>query len=210
MDENEDLMIPQEFDSNLQIPYTLERQVGMSESVERKALFSAIVIFIGVFLDILILTRGSWGIGNRILKFVMVTALAVVVVRKFIINEKQYRNSIEVLEENDYAFSSKNYWNIIKISDTYPYVHTFKDGRIGMFIRMERGVDVGDSITNEFKHHEAISDMLNELSRTKLKMIHIDIMSDLGDDPRIEKLQDNLLKCDLTGVKEYMVLYMII
>jgi ribosomal protein S21 len=112
--------------------------------------------------------------------------------RFLVFGELWMSDMYETMKETDYILPLDSIWNIFDIDYDYPYICYFKNGFKGVFVRMEKDAITGKPEEAMFDHYQAIGDAYNLAHSLNMNIIHIDYMDNVGNDPRMQKLYDDL------------------
>lgn len=132
----------------------------------------------------------------KVLVYLILAFLDQLVIRLFIFEEKYYYRMYQKMKQYEVSTPSV-FWNIASMRDTEDgVILVYGDGKVGILIRMERDTITGK--TPEFKeiHYDAISDFYKELNLKNLKFIQMNIMEQAGKDPRLQKLDELVIKAE--------------
>ena len=184
-------MTPKIEDDTILIPVSFENRNTIKEKKSQKVLLGIAIWLVFIILSFINFMKDA-KILNILIYEIIILIIGVLLFEKFVIKKKYYIEVTEDLEKNNYNLNTEKYWGIYNTDSEYPYYKYFKNGDIGLLVRLEKGVPVGDITKEEFKHFNAISDALNLLGNTKIKATHIDLMDSVGKDDRLQELNDSL------------------
>lgn len=170
----------------VQIPITFDASGGGRARQSGKKLWTFLVTVIWLFTTILVMivVEGFWFWAYPIISFIVLTYI----IRFLIVREPYYREKRRILVENDYMFPHSLFWNIYEISDRFPYIVQYGDGRKGIFVALDKDVVVGKDDFADFDHHNAIADAYQQMVKRGIECIHIDYMDTVGKDTRLQSL----------------------
>lgn len=188
---NVDEMYPEEGRTTIAIPMTFERKGGRSEDTSQRIMLFVIATILTVAISVLV------ALGNGItFKTILILAVVIFVYqfisRRFVFREGYFKEQAKVLEEKDYSFDFKTFWGIYDISDTKPYICTFRNEEKCMFVKLEKDIIIGDTIALEFEHYESISEAYRKLSLANMSFKYIDMMDKIGNDDRLKVIYENI------------------
>ena len=196
---------PKENDTSIGIPVTFNYSSGRREGDRSKRWVALIVAVIGVFVIFaLYFNTEVEPAGINILYGSIALILVSVIVRIILLKENKYRKEYTELLDNDYEGNSNLFWGIFDIGEEYPYICHFANGRVGIFVRLEKDVIIGKESNEEYKHYEAISDAYNLVGNSAVDMVHIDYMDNVGRDERMGLAFTELDKCENPDIKDVM------
>lgn len=185
-------MKPEPDDYSIKIPMTFDYKGGRNENKRNKILLTVIVVVIALILFIGVLTNENNPLYKRFLIDIVILLVVTTFLRFFVFKELVYSDIYEGLKEVNFMPDSSCFWKIYDINYEYPYICHYTNGLKGVFVRMEKDVIVGKSETVMYDHFEGISDAYNMASSMNISMFHIDYMDNVGNDPRLKNMYDDL------------------
>lgn len=185
-------MQPTKDDYSINIPITFDHKGKGRDDARFSFISSLCVLGVTILLAFVIFKGLSYSIWVKIALLLADLFAFQLVIRKFVLHEKRYREPIEKMLESDYEMSLDKVWAIYDIDRNYPYICHFKDGKVGVFIRFEKDVVVGKLGTVMFMHYDGISEAYNTAHKLGLNMVSCDYMDNIGNDARIENLYSKL------------------
>ena len=194
--------IPERESDSIEIPITIDKIQGREAEGSNRTIGAVIIFPVCFVLMYFVMTSGSNSTLGGIIKAGFILAIGIIIFRFVIMKEKYYVEETKVLEENNYVFNPKLYWGIYEVDKDYPYVCRFKNGNIGIFVKMEKGLIIDKSIGIEYEHYEGISEALRVLGELDIRVKHLDIMDSLGNDSRLESLYDSLYEYKSPTLKD--------
>lgn len=197
-------MRPEPEDTTVRLPVTFDYHGGRSDNKKGNIIF-AIVLFVIAILLTIMTARGESPTGNKFLIIAVTWVVVTFFVRFKIMREKTFSDAYETLKEIDNIPGTDSFWNIYEIEGEYPYICHFKDGKSGIFIRLEKDVVVGKSEDVLFKHFDAISEAYNLAGSSNINMCQIDYMDNVGNDARLQGLYEGLNDCENHDMKEALL-----
>lgn len=198
-------MTPKQGDSMINLPITFDYQGGRSENKKHKIIFTIIIVVLALLFDGVVIFLSSFELWQKILLCIIVPYLLLLVLRFFIFDESYYSDQFESLKRKDYELDTKDFWQIFDIDDYYPYICYFKNGRKGIFVRMEKGVVVGKSEFASFSHYDSIGDAYNIAHAFNMDIVPIDYMDNVGNDVRLQQLYDDLIDVDNPDMRDMLI-----
>lgn len=189
MENLRDFIQPQLGDDTVRLPVTFDYNGGRSESNRTRKVLSWIVGGIGFILGILILF--SKGDRSLFVKLIIVSILYAGLfygIRFLFLREGRLRKQYYEQLDNDYKLSTQEIWGIYDIDGEELKVAHYRNGKIGIAFSLEKDVIVGLDIDAEFNHYNAISNAYNESAKHKVALYHVDYMTHVGKDKRINTL----------------------
>lgn len=118
------------------------------------------------------------------------------ILRYFIFEESYYYRMYVKMKKYEISTPSV-FWNISSIRDTEDGgIMIYGDGKVGLIVRLERDTITGKSDDFKERHYDAISDFYKELVIKNLKFVQMNVMEQAGKDPRLQKLDDLVIKAD--------------
>lgn len=126
--------------------------------------------------------ENSWAFNLAII--VVLIIVNIMLIRKFIIEEKYYLKMYEKQKQFEVAEPSV-FWNVNIQNRNILY---YLDGKMGVVVKMERDTIVGKDDEFKERHYDAWSDFYRELNLNKLKRVQMSLMDTAGNDPRFKEL----------------------
>lgn len=197
-------MKPEPNDTTIKLPVTFDYQGGRSDNKRGNIIISLVLFAIAILLTIF-MVRGNGTIVSKVLIIAGVWLLIIFFVRFKLLREQVYSDAYETLKEIDNIPSTDSFWNIYEIDDEYPYICHFRDGKSGIFVRLEKDVVVGKEDNVMFNHFDAISEAYNIAGSSDINMCQIDYMDNVGNDPRLNFLYDSLNNCDNPDMRDALL-----
>lgn len=198
-------MKPDPDDFSVSIPVTFDYKGGRDENKRNKIFLTIITSVLGIILIIGVLLRSSSPIYMRIFVDVIIFLVVTIFLRFFVFKESIYSDIYESLKEVDFMPDSSCFWQIYDIDYNYPYVCHYTNGLKGIFVRMEKDVVVGKSDNVMYDHFEGISEAYNRASSMNINMYHIDYMDNVGNDPRLRGMYDDLKNVDNPDMQDVLI-----
>lgn len=198
-------MKPESDDFSIKIPITFDYKGGRNENKRNKILLTVIVVIISLIIMIGIITNDSRAIYMRIIIDAVVILVVSTFLRFFVFKETVYSDIFESLKEVDFMPDSSCFWTIYDINYEYPYICHYTNGLKGIFVRMEKDVVVGKSDTVMYDHFEGVSDALNIASSMNINLFHMDYMDNVGNDPRLAKMYEDLKDVDNPDMQDVLL-----
>lgn len=190
-------MIPRVGDSEVRIPVTLDYSGGRSQSVKTRLMWTAISVFLLIFVEVGILLS-AYTFIVKIFLMALLFYVVTLILRVFLLKENKYRKEMKKRIDNDYSINMSDFWGIYEIDGEYCY---FLSGHVGMYIMLEKGAIVGKNAEDEYDNYEAIADAYNILGSSRLRVCHVDMMDIIGRDDRIRRAHRNINMYDSSGMK---------
>ena len=210
---NEDdvnFMRPKMGQTFITLPVTFDYSGGRGESDKTRIAWSVIISVVGIIVCLGILFNKEGFFLTNIFVACIVFYGILLFLRKVMWKEGKIKKEYLENKENDYERSTKDFFGIFAIGEVYPYVCRFRNGKSGMFIRLNKDVILGKYSESEFEHYEAIGDAYNLAGAGKVQLCHIDYMDNVGTDERLEQsfvdlstLKQSALKDVLTDIFTY-------
>lgn len=185
-------MKPEPDDSTINIPITFDYKGGRNENKRNTILTTVVLSVITIILCVGIGLNESTEFMKKCILIFAILFVVTTFLRFFIFKESVYSDIFESLKEVDFVPDSSCFWQIYDIDYEYPYICHYTNGLKGIFVRMEKDVIVGKSDTVMYDHFEGISEAYNIASSMNINMYHIDYMDNVGNDPRLKQLYDDL------------------
>ena len=174
-------------DDYITLPITFDYHGGRKDNQRSKRTWAGIVSVVGIIVIIGILSsKESSFIANLFLASVLFLALFFGV-RYIFLDERRVRSNYKVIIDRDLQLDDSVIWGIYSVEDSYPYICRFRNGKSGLFIALNKDVILGKYNESEFEHYEAIGDAYNLAGASRVQIIHIDYMDNVGTDERLEE-----------------------
>lgn len=158
-----------------------------------------VTIFIILLMTVVIAVYfGSTGtsVGGFIVIYAIWFFIVSLLVRFVIFEEKYYLEMYRLLKKYEIS-TPAIFWDISSRKHTDDgTIVTFSDGKVGIFVRLERDTITGK--TEDFKeyHYDAWSDFYNNLMSKRYKVVQMNLMEPAGKDPRLAELDKLTYKDD--------------
>lgn len=198
-------MRPEVDDTTIRMPITFDYNGGRGDKKRGNIISAIIIIILTIIFVVGIIRNDDLAVGQKVIFSGLVLLISMILIRFKILHELTYSDAYETLKEEDYTPGTQAFWGIYEIDSTYPYICHYKDGKHGIFIKMEKDVVVGKPDDVAYNHYEAISSAYQMAGSMNMNMCHIDYMDNVGNDPRLRKLYENLSECDNPDLKEMMI-----
>lgn len=203
----DNIMRPTIGSSQLAIPVTFDYSGGRREKNKSRRLWSIVVMILGLIFGIgLIFNKKGFFLTNAIFGLGAIWG-AILIIRFVILKEKLISKIYSDLKKSDYKKKFDEIWGIYSIDDVYPYYCRFRNGRSGVYVKLNKDVILGKYSDSEFAHYEAISDAYNIVGSESISMCHIDYMDVVGSDSRLEESFISLSEVSNTDVKDVLTDY---
>lgn len=198
-------MKPEPDDTTINLPITFDYSGGRGDNKKGDILASIVltVLFLLFFIGTIRNNEKEW-----YMKIVICLAIFIaysMFIRFKIFREKTYSDAYESLKEINFTPSTDSYWGIYEIDLFYPYICHFKDGKKGVYLKLEKDVVVGKPETIMFDHFDGISDAYNLAGSLNINLCHIDYMDNVGNDSRILGLYNELENCENADLRDIML-----
>ena len=190
---------------SIHIPITFDYKGGRGENSRNKVIFTVIMIVITVIVILAIFTNVELEIWQRFLYAFIAFYVGLWLVRYIGFNELYFSDVYETLLERDFKIETPDIWQIFDIDSKYPYTCYYKNGTKGIFVRMEKEAVTGKPDTAMYDHYEAISDAYNLAHSMNMNIVHIDYMDNIGNDPRLQEMYNNLVNVKNPDMHDMLV-----
>lgn len=179
-------MKPQLGDTEITLPITFDYSGGRKDKEKSVNLWSIILGVIGLIITLGILI-GDKPIYTKIPLAIVIVFAFSFVIRFILLKEGEKKEAYKKMIHNDYKLDYNIFWGIYKVEDKHPYYCRFRNGKSGIYIRLNKDVILGKYAESEYNHYEAIADAYNIAGAGKVQMVHIDYMDNVGTDERLEE-----------------------
>ena len=180
-------MRPSMGDAYITLPITFDYHGGRKDSQRSKRMWAGIVSVIGIIVVIGILFSKEESFFINLLLAAGIALVLFFGVRYLLLGEKKVRANYKSMMENDLQLDDSVIWGIYNVESSYPYICRFRNGKSGLFIGLNKDVILGKYDESEFEHYEAIGDAYNLAGASRVQIIHIDYMDNVGTDERLEE-----------------------
>ena len=179
-------MRPKLGDTHITLPITFDYSGGRGDRWKSIKLWAVILSIVGLIVAIGILT------SDRVFYIKIPVALVILygvlfIIRFLMLRETDKKEEYKKLVSTDYVLDYKEIWGIYKVEDIHPYICRFRNGKSGIYIRLNKDIILGKYADSEYNHYEAISDAYNLAGAGKVQMVHVDYMDNVGTDERLEE-----------------------
>ena len=185
--EESNIMRPEKGSVSVTLPVTFDYSGGRGENFKYRALWAGVVGVVGVIIAIGLLGRRDFNFVIRMLLFIGTLIVDMLVIRYGFFKEHKVRTYYKDLEATDYEKNFVDAWGIYSIDDDYPYYVRFRNGRTGLFVRLNKDVILGKYSESEYDHYEAIGDAYNIAGSCNISMCSVDCMDNVGSDDRLQE-----------------------
>lgn len=189
------------------IPMNVEGSYGERETLNTTKLIALGCIVASIIGCIVLARSGGYSIIGTIVLLAIVLVIDSFILRYIVFEEKLYYAMYNEIK-NSAVVSPYKLWNIISKQNTADgTVLNYNDAKIGVIIRLERGLITGRGEKLDEEHHDAISDFYKELNNRKLKRIRMDLMEYTSNDKRLSELDKLCNTTDNNNLNRLMELY---
>lgn len=180
-------MIPKRNSNMVEIPLTFDGS-GRSRATRSSMLLFSFLILVGwlVVTVVAVFATETW--MPKLIVPLIAGYVGFMLLRFAVVRESMYFKRREQLAAKDYMFEHDVFWNIHDISEQYPYIVSFANGAIGVYVALDKDVIVGRGEDAKYFHHEAIAEAERQMVSRKIECMHIDYMDTVGKDKRMEGL----------------------
>ena len=178
-------MRPKVGDTSVTLPVTFDYRGGRSTGDRFRKMVAVITLLITAVLVILALVSEGTEWYIRLIWATVFLVVGSLIARFPVMQEHNYRKTFKIISKNDFEMDPSTFWGIYDISEEYPYIVSYRNGRQGVFVRLNRDAVVGKFEKEEYEHYEAISQALRILEGTGINIAIVDTVESVGNDPRI-------------------------
>lgn len=179
-------MRPKMGDTSVTLPITFDYSGGRQDTSKSKRMWSIILAVV-----MLIIAIGTFcGKNPFYIKIPLGIAEifgTTLFIRFILLKERKKKAAYQSILDADGLLGYPSIWGIYKIDDTFPYVCHFRNGKKGLYIRLNKDVILGKYSESEYNHYEAVADAYNLAGSGHIQMMHIDYMASIGTDERLEE-----------------------
>lgn len=203
--EESNIMRPEKGSLTVTLPITFDYSGGRKEQFKYKILWAFVAGIIGIVIAIGILTRKTMSLPVRLILFPLILFADMLILRFGFFKESSIRKYYRNLESTDYEKDFQDYWGIYSIDEEYPYYVRYRNGRSGLFVRLNKDVILGKYSESEYDHYEAIGDAYNIAGASNISMCSIDCMDNVGSDERLQESFSDLEEVENPDVKDILM-----
>lgn len=198
-------------DDSIMLPITFDYRGGRSGNIRGTIIAAGVSTLLAVLFSVLVFLMKSKTLTVRFLYFFGILAVYTFFMIRFVFKQNEYKGYLQEIdklngEERDEAsnMTSNSYWGIFDISEEYPYICSYVDGKRAIFVSLIKDIFVGrgDSVITE--HYDAVADACNLAARLKVSLVSVDYMDAVGNDTRINSLYDELGRCTNPTLKSFV------
>lgn len=190
--------------SDMMLPITFDYSGGRGEKKKSEGIWAFFTLVVGFLIALAIASSSNSILLMKFIVFLAVMYVTLFIVRFAILKEGTYRDDMLKLDELNGVIKEKDIWGIYSIGNQYPYICRFRNTKNGIFVRLEKDVVLGKYNESEFEHFEAIADALNIAGSSKIQLCHIDFMTDMGMDTRLDDSYSNLNRIDNPDIRSLL------
>lgn len=197
-------MRPVQGQTTMVLPVTFDYSGGRRDSKRNAKIWSIVLSVVGVVVGIgIMFNKEGFFLLNIFLGLGLLYAI-LFIVRFFLLKEGRIRREEIIIRDKDFQDELKNLWGIFNIDEQYPYYCRFRNGKSGLFVRLNKDVILGKYSESEFEHYEAIADAYNICGSSNIQLCHLDYMDNIGTDDRLEESFISLAKVHNPDVKDLL------
>lgn len=179
-------MKPKRGSSTVEIPVSFGVTGGRRAEASGVWLWLSLIGFFWFIISVFAIVAGE-GVWKLFVP-VFMGILSFYTIRFIIMREAYYKKKRKELIENEYQFGHSIFWDVMDISERYPYVATYRSGMKAIFVSLAKDVVVGKGDDYAYDHHEAIADAYQQMQKRGISAIHVDYMDTVGKDQRLGSL----------------------
>lgn len=199
---NTEEMHPQNGSDVLNLPVTIEGVTSRKESTRTRLIFAGLGMALTILFIIIELIRVE-GIIGKVLWVFLTIVVARYVIGYAIIGEAKYRRTYSILKKTGNELKSSSLWRIATYDDATKLYH-FPNGALAYYVKFDRDVIIGKPEDDEYRSYEALGDAYNMAWQRDIKIEHIDLMSPIGGDVRLDRAKENLKSTQNSEIKSMM------
>lgn len=190
---------------SINLPITFDYKGGRGQNKKGNVVITLLILgFTGV-VTAGICTNDNFILWQKCLYGFIALYIGLFLLRFLVFKEQHFSDMFETMKATDYLLGTEFIWNIFDIDFEYPYICYFKNGKKGIFVRMEKDTITGKPKSAMYDHYEAIGDAYNLDHSLNMDMVHIDYMDNVGNDSRMQKLYDDLNYVENQDMHEMLI-----
>lgn len=203
-DTNPSGMRPEVGDRELVLPITFDYSGGRAESNKSKKLWAVILAVVALLFGIGVMRSRDLAWFISIPLGLLVMFVFSLFIRFVLLDEKKIRSDYSEIMDDDQRLGTEEIWGIYNVSPVYPYICRFRNGKSGIFVRLTKDVILGKYADAEYEHYEAIGDAYNIAGASRVQILHVDYMVNVGTDERLATSFENLATVSNPDVKDIL------
>lgn len=179
------------------IPNSIDRNTGEEDSKFSAGSIVVLgVLLVGDVLTALALLGGEFNRNFNIIVWVGLLIINLVIIDRNVVGSSKYKKVIDKIKEYNGVTPAK-FWDISNIENyTEGSIAEFTDGRIGVYVRLDRDTLIGHSEEFREEFYDNISDVYKDLNELGYSFVIMNIMNSAGKDKRIETLDEVVSKAN--------------
>lgn len=176
-------------DNKMFIPTSIDRNTGAEESKFSGGQIVALgALLVCDVLTVLIMLGSTFNSKFNAIVWVLFIIVNLIIIDRLVIGSNKYKKLLDEIDEYNGVVPSK-LWDISNIDNhTDGSIVEFTDGRIGVYVKLDRDTLIGHSSEFKEEFYDNISDVYRELNEHNYKYVVMNIMSNAGKDKRIDEL----------------------
>lgn len=198
-------MTPHRGEYSIHLPVTFDYKGGRSTHTKTKVIATLVLVFAEVIGTIYLSRQGNIELWQKVLYIAAMYWVGVLIIRFAVFGELRFSDIIEELKAKDFRLNYKDFWQIFAVDEDYPYTCYFRNGYKGVFVRMERGAITGKANDASFDHYDIVGDAYNLAHSLNMNIVHLDYMDNVGNDPRMNALYDDLNYVENPDMRDMLV-----
>lgn len=197
-------MRPHVGSSMINIPITFDYKGGRKESQRTRYIWSVFISILGLLISISAMFSSEGSVIYNMAISCLILCGTMFIVRFLLLKEGTLRREYLTEKKEDYKLEETELWGIYEIEKSYPYYCRFRDGKSGIFVRLNKDVVLGKYSESEFQHYEAIGDALKMVGESNIRICHIDYMDNVGTDERLDECFRNLNSVENPDIRDIL------
>lgn len=176
------------------LPMNVEGSFGEDSPMTFTKVITTIVVLATLVVSAIVMIESGFSIAKFCILYGAMFIAGTMVIRYFVLEERTYYRMYKEAEENtndngEHIIDAKKIWNIASIDNSEDGAKLiFKDAKVGVVVRIERGVITGHREDSVEKHTDCVSEFYKELNKRNICHVHMSIMEPAGKDSRLNKL----------------------
>lgn len=158
-------------------------------------LVTAIFMLIIVVYEFMLISNGSLKPFGAVSCIVITLLVFFYMTRYILLDERYYYRMYKKMKQYKNPTPSV-FWDIVDVYDSEDgSIVIYSDIKLGVLVKMEKDTIIGRD--DEFKrtHYDAIAEFIKEMNLRELSYVQLNIMEHADKDPRLQVLDDTVLKC---------------
>ncbi len=197
-------MKPEEYTSSVSIPLTFDGVKRDNSIGKMRVVIAIFAIILAIIFSIYIVFNANATLIVRILYGILFFIASTLLIRIVILKESYFRKQFKLLESQNYQCADTTMFGIYEIGDGDIPICRFQGDLQAVFIKMYRGSIVGCGGNAEYNHFENLADSLYTASKSRLKILYLDVALGSTGSTFLDDAIDSLEDCNSDTLKDML------